>query len=112
MSQVEEESLCNEVLDPMKRKLVENVKDSDEKDTKKAKIEEELEEIEVENELQMEKLMDNPNMWHEACYHGQTETAKLIVQYSKDFGIDLNAKDDDGNTALHEACYHGQTEID
>ena len=41
MSQVEEESRCNEVLDPMKRKLVENVKDSDEKDTKKAKIEEE-----------------------------------------------------------------------
>ena len=73
MSQVEEESLCNEVLDPMKRKLVENVKDSGEKDTKKAKIEDEKREIEVENESQMEKLMDNPNMWHEACYHGQTE---------------------------------------
>ena len=39
-----------------------------------------------------------------ACYNGQTETAQLIIQNSKDFVIDLNAKNDDGDTALHWAC--------
>jgi len=60
--------------------------------------------------------------WHEACYYGQTETAQLIIQNSKDFvtkdevkrakglGIDLNAKDNSGNTALHLACRDGRTE--
>ena len=37
--------------------------------------------------------------WHEACINGQTETAQLIIQSSKEFGIDLNAKDDYGWTA-------------
>ena len=37
--------------------------------------------------------------WHEACSNGQTETAQLIIQSSKEFGIDLNAKDDYGWTA-------------
>ena len=62
--EVEEESLCNEHLDSKKRKLMENVEDSDQKDTKKAKVEEEKEKIDVENESQIEKLMQNPNMWH------------------------------------------------
>merc|ERR1711884_416318 len=49
--------------------------------------------------------------WHWACYNGQTETAQLIIQNSKNFGIDLNAKDDIGGfTALHWACGNGQTE--
>ena len=38
------------------------------------------------------------------------ETAQLIIQSSKDFGIDLNAKDKRGGTAWHWACHHGQTE--
>ena len=42
--------------------------------------------------------------FHEACFCGQTEIAQLIIQSSKEFGIDLNAKDNDGKTALHWAC--------
>ena len=34
----------------------------------------------------------------------------LLIQSSKDFGIDLNARDDDGFTAWHSACYLGETE--
>ena len=44
-----------------------------------------------------------------ACYNGKTETARLIIQYSKDFDIDLNAKDIDGHTAWHLACNCGRT---
>merc|ERR1712062_523576 len=38
--------------------------------------------------------------WHFACYNDQTETAQLIIQNSKDFGIDLNTKDEWDRTAL------------
>merc|ERR1712004_189252 len=48
--------------------------------------------------------------WHWASYHGQTETAQLLIKSSKDFGIDLNAKDNRGCTALHEACINSKTE--
>merc|ERR1712004_184363 len=50
------------------------------------------------------------SVWHEACYHGQTETAQLLIQSSRDFGIDLNAKIEFGYTAWHEACRYGKTE--
>merc|ERR1711860_258754 len=47
---------------------------------------------------------------HEACREGQTETAQLLIKSSKDFGIDLNAKDNiAGSTALHLACISGKT---
>ena len=46
-----------------------------------------------------------------ACTNGKTETVQLIIQNSKDFGIDLNAKDNRGNTAWHYACQYGRTEI-
>ena len=36
-----------------------------------------------------------------ACFHGRTETAQLIIQNSKEFGIDLNAKNKYGRTALN-----------
>ena len=36
--------------------------------------------------------------WHRACL-GRTETAQLIIKSSREFGIDLNAKDDYGWTA-------------
>ena len=55
----EEESFCSDHLDPKKRKLAE---DSDEKEAKKGKIEEE--DIDVESESQLDELMHNPNMWH------------------------------------------------
>merc|ERR1711953_1387331 len=48
--------------------------------------------------------------WHLACHNGHTETAKLIIQNSKEFGIDLNAENSYGSTALHWACDKGQTE--
>jgi len=48
--------------------------------------------------------------WHLACFYGKTEAAQLIIQYSKDFGIELNARDDDGRTAFQVACINGQTE--
>ena len=35
---------------------------------------------------------------------------EFIIQNSIDFGIDLNAKDNSGSTALHWACINGQTE--
>ena len=41
---------------------------------------------------------------------GNTETVQMVIKYSKDFGIDLNAKDNRGNTALHWACSTGKTE--
>ena len=33
-----------------------------------------------------------------------------LIKFLQDVGIDLNAKDNSGWTALHMACYHGQTE--
>ena len=47
---------------------------------------------------------------HLACEYGRTEIVQLIIQSSKDFGIDLNAKDIYRSTAWHEACCYGQTE--
>ena len=44
-----------------------------------------------------------------ACTNGKTETVQLIIHYSKDFVIDLNATDDEGETAFHWACYKGRT---
>jgi len=48
---------------------------------------------------------------HWTCYYGRTETVKLIIQNSKEFGIDLNAKSSSESTAWHLACYNGQIEI-
>merc|ERR1712004_688955 len=42
--------------------------------------------------------------------NGKTETVQLLIKYSKDFGIDLNAKNNNGRTALHLACKNGETE--
>merc|ERR1712062_351475 len=48
--------------------------------------------------------------WYWACYNGQTETAHLLIQFSKKFGIDLNAKYNYGRTAWHLACRCARTE--
>ena len=57
------------------------------------------------------KNNDGSTALHLACMYGRTETAQLIIKCSKDFGIDLNVKDDvDGWTAWHEACRNGKTE--
>ena len=47
---------------------------------------------------------------HSACTRGKRETAQLIIQNSKEFGIDLNARTNHGNTALHLACFNGRPE--
>ena len=41
---------------------------------------------------------------------GNTETVQMVIKYSKDFGIDIHAKDNDGRTAWHMACFSCQTE--
>ena len=56
------------------------------------------------------KVRGGRTAWHLACYNGQTETAQLIMQNSKEFGIDLNAKSNNGYTAWHEASIRGETE--
>merc|ERR1712029_759105 len=38
------------------------------------------------------------------------ETVQFILQNSKEFGINLNAKNNSGRTALHIACGYGKTE--
>ena len=55
--EVEEESLYNEPLGPQKRKLAENVEETDEKEAKKAKVEEE-EEIDVENDSEVPEVSE------------------------------------------------------
>ena len=42
---------------------------------------------------------------HEACLCDKSETAQLIIKSSKDFGIDLNARDNRGWTAFAIACW-------
>ena len=46
-----------------------------------------------------------------ACRKGSTEIVNFLVRSSKEFGIDLNARNDDGETGFMRACYYGQTEI-
>ena len=43
------------------------------------------------------------NSWNESM-------ERIALIFLQDVGIDLNAKDNSGWTALHMACYHGQTE--
>ena len=47
---------------------------------------------------------------HLACFYGRTETVQTIIELSKEFGIDLNAKNNIGRTPFHEACLRGKTE--
>ena len=47
---------------------------------------------------------------HLACFYGRTETVQWFIQCSKEHEIDLNARDDRGNTVLHLACCSGYPE--
>ena len=53
---------------------------------------------------------DGSTALHKACRYGKPEIVELIIQSSKDFGIDLNAKDCYGSTAWHRACIEDETE--
>ena len=46
-----------------------------------------------------------------ACLHGRTEIVQLLINSSKDFGIDLNARDSLGRTVSHFAYKDGKNEI-
>ena len=46
-----------------------------------------------------------------ACEHGQANLAKMLVQKSAEFNIDLNAKDVEGSTAFHSACLMEEKKI-
>ena len=43
-------------------------------------------------------------MW--ACKNGHTAIANLLMENSSKFEIDLNVKDNYGDTGFHEACYN------
>ena len=47
----------------------------------------------------------------EACQEGPTEIVNLMVTSSKEFGIDLNARNDRGWTGFMVACQEGHTKI-
>ena len=47
--------------------------------------------------------------FHQACYHGYLQVAKLLIQKSAQFNIELNARDNEGFTAFHLACMEGRT---
>ena len=49
--------------------------------------------------------------FHLACHFDEPKLARLIMESSKKFGIDLNAKHNYGKTAFHSACYFGKTEV-
>merc|ERR1712062_860440 len=55
------------------------------------------------------KDVDGFTALHWACYNGQTETARLIIKNSKEFGIDMNTNRW-GDTAWHLACRNGKTD--
>merc|ERR1712062_78376 len=47
----------------------------------------------------------------ETCKNGQSDTVQMILKNWKEFGIDLNAENNMGMTALHWACFYGKTGI-
>ena len=48
---------------------------------------------------------------HTRTESGRTEIVKLLLQYSKDKGVDLFVKDKLGRSALHHACASGSIKI-
>merc|ERR1711976_132609 len=45
----------------------------------------------------------NETAFHTACQSGKTEMARLMIESSKEFDIDLNARDSYGKTPFHLA---------
>ena len=46
-----------------------------------------------------------------ACVSGHTKVVKFMVNSSKEFGIDIDARKVNGETSFMKACYYGHTEI-
>ena len=53
----------------------------------------------------------NRTVFHYACHNGYLDVAKLLMKNSIDLNIDLEAKDNDGYTALNYACYNNHPKI-
>ena len=53
----------------------------------------------------------NRTVFHYACHNGYLDVAKLLMKNSIDLNIDLEAKDNDGYTALSYACYNNHPKI-
>ena len=51
------------------------------------------------------------NPFFAACSYDHTEFVDLMINSSKDFGIDLNARNFDGWTGFMRACFKGYTDI-
>ena len=52
-----------------------------------------------------------PKVLHFVCEDKKLKTAKMLVQKSDEFNIDLNAKDINGKTAFHWACKEGEKKM-
>ena len=51
------------------------------------------------------------NPFFAACSYDHTEVVNLMINSSKDFGIDLNARNFDGWTGFMQACFKGYADI-
>ena len=72
----------------------------------------------LEKSINLFTLHDNQTILHSACtqdafedwshkaYHSAAEIVKFILEHYSEMGLDLNHRDDSGQTALHHACYN------
>ena len=49
--------------------------------------------------------------FHYACQNGHAEVVQLMIESSKKYGIDLNARDEQGGTGFHDACGNDNKEV-
>ena len=57
---------------------------------------------------------DRSNGWtafHVACYNGNSKVAKILMQNSNEFKIDINGRSKFNSTAFHFACQSGDTKL-
>ena len=57
------------------------------------------------------KKSDCNNAFQSSCKNGRTKIAKFLMKKSIEFKIDLNARDNFGDTAFHKACKNGHSKI-
>ena len=54
---------------------------------------------------------DGKSLLHLACRHSYLQWRKVVQALVHDYGCNLSATDDDGNTPLHEACGYNNEEL-
>ena len=57
------------------------------------------------------KNKDCSKAFQSSCKNGHTKIAKFLMKKSIEFKIDLNARDNFGNTAFHKACKNDHSKI-